>query len=196
MYELGDNRRAAVGFSDRLRSWLRGESASKRKRSNRSIDPSSRASTKELEEFVASRVGVEAYLEPKTAIYSTTVLLIADDGEYLRRPVKDRDHASEFASKANIPLYDARKVGYPKRMRDYDQGKRPRRVELSELPPWPGDGPSVADGPPPPPPPARRDDDASSAPSADPEPTSGSGPPDEGTDEPGPGRDDDPPPAS
>jgi len=140
-----------VGFSDRLRSWLRGDSKAKGKKAKRSTDTSSRASTKELEEFVASRVGVEAYLEPKTAIYSTTVLLIADDGEYLRRPVKDRDHANEFASKTNIPLYDARKVGYPKRMRDYDQGKRPRRVELSELPPWPGEGSPNADGPPPPP---------------------------------------------
>ncbi len=141
-----------MGFSDRLRSWLRGDAKAKRKRTNRSTDPATRASTKELEEFVRSRIGVEAYLEPKTAIYSTTVLLIADDGEYLRRPVKDRDHANEFASKTNIPLYDARKVGYPKRMRDYDQGKRPRRVELSELPPWPGEGSPTADGPPPPPP--------------------------------------------
>lgn len=152
-----------MGFSDRLRSWLRGDAKTKGRRASRSTDPATRASTKELEEFVRSRVGVEAYLEPKTAIYSTTVLLIADDGEYLRRPVKDRDHANEFAAKTNIPLYDARKVGYPKRMRDYDQGKRPRRVELSELPPWPGEGSPTADGPPPPPPtgPPKDGDDGS-----------------------------------
>ena len=141
-----------MGVSDRLRSWLRGEK--KREHASASTGRASRASTKELDEFVSSREGVEAYLEPKTAIYSTTVLLIAADGEYLRRPVKDRDHAREFAAHVNIPLYDARKVGYPKRMRDYDQGKRPRRVELSELPPWPGAGTTAAaDGPPPPPPP-------------------------------------------
>lgn len=139
-----------MGFSDRLRSWLSGDA--RRSAPSRSTDRASHESTKDLEAFIHSRVGVEAYLEPKTAIYSTTILLIADDGEYLRRPVKDRAQAGAFCQDENIPLYDAAKVGYPKRMRDYDQGKRPRRVQLSELPPWPDDvtGP---DGPPPPPPP-------------------------------------------
>lgn len=137
-----------MGFADRMRSWLSGDK--KRSGPSASTSKASRGSTKDLEDFVASRVGVEAYVEPKTAIYSTTLLLIADDGEYLRRPVKDRAHASDFCDDMNIPLYDAAKVGYPKRMRDYDQGKRPRRVELSELPPWPDDSDGV-DGPPPPP---------------------------------------------
>ncbi len=113
--------------------------------------------TKDLEEFVQTRHGVEAFVEPQTAIYSTTVLLIAHDGEYLRRPVKDRRHAGSFCKDFDIPLYDAAKVGYPKRMRDYEQGRGPRRVELSELPPWPGDDGATppdggVDGPPPPPP--------------------------------------------
>ena len=38
-----------------------------------------------------------------------------------------------------MPLYDAAKVGYPKRMRDYDQGIKPDTVDLDDLPPWPGD---------------------------------------------------------
>ncbi len=142
-----------MGFSDRLRSWFKGEA--KRSAPGKSSEHSSRSSTKELEEFVRSRIGVEAFLEPKTAIYSTTLLLVADDGEYLRRPVKDRDQAGEFCGKINIPLYDAAKVGYPKRMRDYDQGNAPRKVDLSELPPWPGDDDQPpdepSDGPPPPP---------------------------------------------
>jgi hypothetical protein len=142
-----------VSFSDRLRSWLKGET--KRDAPGKSSAKPSRASTKEMEEFIDSRVGVEAYLEPKTAIYSTTILLVADDGEYLRRPVSDHAEAREFCDRSNIPLYDAAKVGYPKRMRDYDRGKRPRRVDLSELPPWPGDDAQddepPADGPPPPP---------------------------------------------
>jgi hypothetical protein len=142
-----------VGFSDRLRAWLRGES--KRRAPSPSTDTASRAAVKELEAFVRSRIGVEAYVEPKTAIYSTTIVLVADDGEYFRRPIKDRDAARRFAAELNIPLYDAAKVGYPRRMRDYDRGQRPRRVDLSELPPWPGDderGGGPPDGPPPPPP--------------------------------------------
>ncbi|MFW6009843.1 MAG: hypothetical protein ACOC9I_00825 [Actinomycetota bacterium] len=141
------------------------------------MDRSSRSSTKELEEFAVSRLGVEAFLEPKTNLYSTTLLLVADDGEYLRRPIKDGRQAGEFCKDVNIPLYDAKKVGYPKRMRDWDQGRAPERIELADLPPWPGDelpeeiddpdrldpdrsdrdhrdpepGPDDEDGPPPPP---------------------------------------------
>lgn len=140
-----------MGFSDRLRAWLKGES--KRRPASPSTSAASREANAELERFAESRIGVEAYLEPKTTIYSTTVLLVADDGEYLRRPVKDRGQAATFCRDLNIPLYDARKVGYPQRMRDYDQGRAPRRIELSDLPPWPGDEPDGAteDGPPPPP---------------------------------------------
>ena len=146
-----------MGFSDRLRAWLKGES--KQRRANPSTGPASREATGELERFARSRQGVEAYLEPKTTLYSTTVLLVADDGEYLRRPVKDRGQAASLCKDLNIPLYDARKVGYPKRMRDYDQGKRPPHVDLADLPPWPGDEPEDLDpdGPPPPPRVARAD---------------------------------------
>jgi hypothetical protein len=125
-----------MGFSDRLRAWFKGES--KHRAPSPSTDKANRTTTRELEAFIGSRAGVEAYLEPKTAIYSTTLLLVADDGEYLRRPVKDRDQAVELCGRANVPLYDARKVGYPRRMKDYDRGVRPNRVNLEDLPPWPG----------------------------------------------------------
>lgn len=141
-----------MGFTDRLRAWFKGEG--KRRSPAKSTESASRSSTKELEEFVRTRTGVEGFVEPKTAIYSTTLLLVADDGEYLRRPIKDRNQAGEFCGKSNIPLYDAAKVGYPRRMREYEQGRRPRKVDLSELPPWPvddlADG-TTSDGPPPPP---------------------------------------------
>lgn len=139
-----------MSLSDRLRAWFKGEG--KRAEPSPSTARASRTATKELEGFVTSRAGVEAYLEPKTAIYSTTLLLVADDGEYLRRPIKDRSQAAAFCRDVNIPLYEAAKVGYPRRMRDYDRGVRPRRVDLSELPPWPSDDGGEADpnGPEPP----------------------------------------------
>lgn len=142
-----------MGFSDRLRAWFKGEST--RSAPSPSMDKSSRATMRDLEEFVGSRIGVEAYLEPRTAIYSTTLLLVADDGEYLRRPVRDRAQAAEFCKRANLPLYDAAKVGYPRRMKDYDRGVRPRRIDLEDMPPWPGG--SGDDTTPPGPPPAPRD---------------------------------------
>jgi hypothetical protein len=72
-----------------------------------------------LREFIRSRPGVEAYLEPRTAVTDTTVVLVAADGEWTRRRVSDPDAAAGLARKHAIPLYDAVKVGYPQRMRDW-----------------------------------------------------------------------------
>lgn len=127
-----------MSFSDRIRAWFKGET--KRSAPGPSSAPPSPESTKDLEEFLGSREGVEGYMEPKTAIYSTTLLLIAADGEYIRRPVRDRAQADKVCSRFNIPLYDAAIVGYPQRMRDYDRGIRRGKVSLDELPPWPDDG--------------------------------------------------------
>jgi hypothetical protein len=126
-----------VSFADRLRAWLKGEG--KKAAPNPAQQRASKITTKDLEAFIRSREGVEAYLEPKTAIYSTTMLLVAGDGEYLRRPVRDRSQAEDVCTRFNVPLYDAAKVGYPKRMRDFDRGIRREQVSLEELPPWPGD---------------------------------------------------------
>ena len=35
-------------------------------------------------------------------------------------------------------MYVANQTGYPRRVRDYDRGVRPERIELDDLPPWPG----------------------------------------------------------
>lgn len=126
-----------MSLGDRVRAWFRGET--KRPAPSKSAERASRASSQELEAFISSRDGVEAYLEPKTTIYSTTLLLVAADGEYLRRPVRDRAHARDVCEKTNVPLYDAAKVGYPRRMRDYERGIRRDTVDLDDLPPWPGD---------------------------------------------------------
>ncbi|MFN2561866.1 MAG: oxidoreductase [Jatrophihabitans sp.] len=72
-----------------------------------------------LREFIRSRQGVEAYLEPRTAVTDTTVVLVAADGEWTRRRVSDTHAAESLAKKHAIPLYDAVKVGYPQRMRDW-----------------------------------------------------------------------------
>jgi hypothetical protein len=132
-----------VGFADRVRAWFRGEG--KAAAPSPSTDKATREATRELEEFVRTRSGVEGFLEPKTTIYAVTLLLVAGDGEYLRRPIGARDRASELCKKLGIPLYDAARVGYPRRMRDWDRGIRRDQVSLEELPPWPGE-----DGLPPP----------------------------------------------
>ncbi len=143
-----------MAFSDRVRAWLKGES--RRPAPSKSSGEASRTSTRELEAFATTRHGVEAFIEPKTAIYKVTLLLVAGDGEYLRRPIGDRAHAVELCEQVNVPLYDAAKVGYPRRMQDFEAGIRRAPVRDDELPPWPGED---ADDPGPPPPPPAADDD-------------------------------------
>ncbi|MDT4891835.1 MAG: hypothetical protein QOE97_870 [Pseudonocardiales bacterium] len=77
------------------------------------------ADTLHLAEFVRTRAGVEAFLEPRTAVTETTVVLVARTGEWTRRRVQGPDAARGFAGKHSIPLYDVAVVGYPQRMRDW-----------------------------------------------------------------------------
>ena len=80
-----------------------------------------------LEEFVRSRRGVEGFVEPRTAVTSTTIALVAHDGEWTRRRIEDERAAADFGKKMSIPMYDVQIVGYPQRMRDWT-----RRRKLAE----------------------------------------------------------------
>ncbi len=82
-----------------------------------------------------SRDGVEAFVEPPTSVYAMTLCLVAADGEYLRQPVRDERQARKLCGEHGVPLYDARIVGYPKRMREYERGVRQQQVSLEDLPP-------------------------------------------------------------
>ncbi|WP_447006320.1 oxidoreductase [Saccharothrix isguenensis] len=79
--------------------------------------------TGHLEQWAAERRGVEAYVEPKTTVTETTVVLVAHDGEWTRRRIDGTDGAKRLAKKLAIPIYDAGIVGYPKRMREYSRRK-------------------------------------------------------------------------
>jgi len=79
-----------------------------------------------LEEFARTRTGVEGFVEPRTTVTDTTLLLVAVDGEWTRRRVKDAKWAHEFANKLGIPSYDAAVVGYPARMREWNRRQSAR----------------------------------------------------------------------
>ena len=83
-----------------------------------------RADVAHLEEFVRTRHGVEAFIEPRTTVTETTVFLIAHDGEWTRRRIDGPDGARRFAHRMAIPIYDVRLMGYPQRMRDYNERRR------------------------------------------------------------------------
>lgn len=114
-----------MGFLDRFR----------RKRDTPTGPRASAKTLGELREFMSSREGVEAFIEPPTSIYAMTLCLVAADGEHLRRAVKDEKQAKELCSSNGVPIYDARIVGYPKRMRDYERGVKQPRISLDDLPP-------------------------------------------------------------
>jgi hypothetical protein len=72
-----------------------------------------------LEQFVASRRGVEGYVEPRTAVTETTIVLVAADGEWTRRRIDGPEIARRLSRDLAIPVYDAQVTGYPQRMRDW-----------------------------------------------------------------------------
>ena len=103
-------------------SWFR-RTATRVKKSRGYASQSRRvddAVTSHLTQFARTRRGVEAFIEPQTAVTQTTLLLVAFDGEWTRRVVPSPEWAHAFAEHLQIPGYDAAVVGYPQRMRDYN----------------------------------------------------------------------------
>jgi hypothetical protein len=90
-----------------------------------------------LRAWAASHEGVEAFVEPRTTVTSTTVLLVDKDGAWTRRRVPDPAAARKIARSLAMPVYDVQLVGYPQRMRDHDARQRilrerARRADLEE----------------------------------------------------------------
>lgn len=78
------------------------------------------ADRRHLADWTAARIGVEAFVEPKTTVTPITVVLVANDGEWTRRAVGGEKGARKLGEDLKIPVYDVRKTGYPQRMRDHD----------------------------------------------------------------------------
>jgi len=90
----------------------------------------SRADLEHLEQFVRSRYGVEGFVEPRTTVTDTTLILIAHDGEWTRRRIPDPRAGRDFGQRLGIPIYNVQLTGYPQRMRDYNERrKRATRTE-------------------------------------------------------------------
>jgi hypothetical protein len=80
-----------------------------------------------LRAWVAAHEGVEAFVEPRTTVTETTMLLVDKDGAWTRRRISGPDGARKLARSLKIPVYDVQIVGYPKRMRDHDARQRALR---------------------------------------------------------------------
>jgi hypothetical protein len=106
-----------VGVLDRLRG--RQRPGMRRGASNADLDY--------LEQWGTSHRGVEAFVEPRTTVTETTVVLVAHDGEWTRRRINGGQGARRLGKRLSIPVYDVSLVGYPQRMRDYTTRQRAQR---------------------------------------------------------------------
>jgi len=86
--------------------------------------PRAARDTAHLEAWAAGHHGVEAFIEPKTTVTETTVVLVAHDGEWTRRRIASPAAAHQFGRRLNIPVYEVRLVGYPQRMRDFNARRK------------------------------------------------------------------------
>ncbi|SDY40982.1 hypothetical protein SAMN05661080_03390 [Modestobacter sp. DSM 44400] len=107
-----------MGLFDRLRG-RRSTGGGGRDRGSTLDRASGSADLAHLERFVATRRGVEGYVEPRTAVTETTILLVAADGEWTRRRIDGPETARKLSRDLSVPVYDAQVTGYPQRMRDW-----------------------------------------------------------------------------
>ena len=103
--------------------WFRRSRGGPGRAAGRAVD---RADLEYLAEFVRTRRGVEAFIEPRTTVTETTVLLVAHDGEWTRRRIESPDIARRWAHQLSLPIYDVALMGYPQRMRDYNERQKRR----------------------------------------------------------------------
>ncbi|GDY30415.1 oxidoreductase [Gandjariella thermophila] len=80
-----------------------------------------------LRAWAGQRRGVEAYVEPRTSVTPTTVVLVAHDGEWTRRRLDGPRSAYQLGRELGIPVYDVALVGYPRRMREYTSRQAAQR---------------------------------------------------------------------
>lgn len=109
---------------------------------------STRADLDAMKLWAQARAGVEAFIEPKTSVTQTTLLLVAGTGESIRRRVPSPDAARDFArKKLNVPVYDANLVGLPQRKREYDLRQAQAQAQAPGSRPGAGTSRPTAAGP-------------------------------------------------
>jgi hypothetical protein len=86
--------------------------------------PSKSETLAHLRSFVATHPGCEGIIEPPTRVTQTTMVIIAETGEWTRRRFPDATTAAKAAKELGIPAFDVNLSGYPSRMREWDDKQR------------------------------------------------------------------------
>lgn len=86
-----------------------------------------------LRAFARSRTGVEFYVEPETTATDTTIVAVAQDGEWTRRRCGSPKAAGKLARKLGVPVYDVTVTGYPEAMRRWNQRAKADKKILDRM---------------------------------------------------------------
>jgi hypothetical protein len=86
--------------------------------------PSKAETIAHLRAFVSTHPGCEGIIEPPTQVTPTTMVVIAETGEWTRRRFPDEAAAAKVAKELGIPAFDVNLSGYPSRMREWDEKQR------------------------------------------------------------------------
>jgi hypothetical protein len=119
-----------MGLFDRFRRGAGRRPATRGAGGNVTVRGSDADDQRHLAEFIATRRGVEGFVEPRTTVTDVTLLLVAHDGEWTRRRGPSIAWAHDFANRNSVPSYDAGLVGIPDRMREYNHRQRQQQKEL------------------------------------------------------------------
>jgi hypothetical protein len=90
--------------------------------------PSGDTDEQHLRRWAATHAGDECFVEPRTPVLGTTVLMVDAAGAWTRRRVDGPEAARRLARSLAVPVYDAQVVGYPRRMREHDARVRAERA--------------------------------------------------------------------
>lgn len=82
------------------------------------------ATVAHLKAFITAQEGCEAFIEPPTRVTQTTVVVVAETGQWTRRKVPDPVAARKLATQLGIPAFDVNLSGYPSRMREWNETHR------------------------------------------------------------------------
>lgn len=82
------------------------------------------ADARALSEWVAGRAFVEAFIEPETVVNEMSVVVVDENGDYIRRFIGGPKGIDAVAKLLGCPVYDVEETGYPQRMRDRMERER------------------------------------------------------------------------
>ncbi|APT92197.1 oxidoreductase [Corynebacterium phocae] len=78
----------------------------------------------QLKSWAQGRGLVEGFVEPETVVNEMSVVLVDEEGDFIRRPIGGPKGIDAVAKLLGAPIYDVEETGYPQRMRERMERER------------------------------------------------------------------------